>query len=103
MIKVPFAITLATLLVACAGAPVQQADRFNQLAAQTENEIREAEKTGFLWRDTESLLAEARKAMSEGRHEEAMKLAEQSLRQAQLAQQQARANASAGPSYPSSP
>ncbi len=108
MIKIRFAITLAALLgasvglVACAGA-VRDEGAFNALAVQAESEIREAEKAGFLWRDTEQLLADARKAHSEGQHDEATKLVQKSIKQAQLAQQQARDNANARPNYPSNP
>jgi hypothetical protein len=102
MSKISFALTLAILctgLVACASKPASEDDAFNRLAGQADKEIAQAEKLGFLWRDTETLLAEARKANKEGRHDDAMKLAQQTLKQAQLAQQQAQSNANAGPSY----
>ncbi len=103
--KLPFAIAVACVLAACAGTSnvPSEDESFNRLAAQTELEIRQAEKAGFLWRDTEPLLADARKAKKEGRDDEAMKLVRRALRQAQLAQQQARDNANAGPSYPTNP
>ena len=91
---------LALLASACAGTPDEPNDEFHRLTAQVEAEIRTTEKTGFLWRDTERLLHEARQAKQSGQVEEAMKLANQALRQAQLAQQQAQDNANAGPSYP---
>ncbi len=87
-------------LVACASGPTRDDDQFNALAAQAESEIREAEKLGFLWRDTEQYLAEARKAQHEGRVDEATTLVQKSIKQAQLAQQQARDNANARPNYP---
>lgn len=99
MNKILLAVTLAAALAACS-TPSTDNDAFNALAAQAENEIREAEKVGFLWRDTEQLLADARQANRQGRHDEAMKLAQKALKQAELAQQQAKDNAKAGPSYP---
>src|SRR5690348_12509346 len=88
------------VLAACAGGPTTEDDVFNRLAVQTDSEIRRAENTGFLWRDTEQVLADARKASREGRHNDAMELAQKALRQAQLAQQQAKDSANAVPSYP---
>jgi hypothetical protein len=75
-------------------------DEFSRLAAEVELEIRAAEKTGFLWRDTEQVLREARLAQSEGRYDDARTLANKALHQAKLAQQQARDNADAKPVYP---
>jgi hypothetical protein len=96
-------VALASVLGACAGTTTTPDDEFSQLAAQIEREIRAAEQTGFLWRDTERLLRDARSAQKEGRHDDARKLANRALKQAQLAQQQARAGANAGPRYPKSP
>lgn len=93
-------VTTITALAACAGPGSTPDDEFVRFAAQVENEIRLAERSGFLWRDTEKLLSDARQAQKAGRHDEAMKLADSALKQAQLAQQQARQNANAGPQYP---
>jgi hypothetical protein len=100
MTKILFAISLATLCAACANPPSTPETEFNRLAVQVENEIGLADKAGFLWRDTERYLEEARQARKQGREEEAVKLAQKALRQAQLAQQQAKDNANAGPTYP---
>ena len=75
-------------------------DEFSRLAAEVEHEIRVTEKTGFLWRDTEKILRDARLAQSEGRYDEAKQLAHKAMRQAKLAQQQALDNANARPVYP---
>ena len=96
----PLFVLVALLLVGCATPATTPADEFTRLAAKVENEIRVADKTGFLWRDTEGLLQSAREAQLGGRHEEAMRLANMALKQAQLAQAQARENANAGPHYP---
>jgi hypothetical protein len=99
-LALPLLVLVASLLAGCATPATTPADEFTRLAAKVENEIRVADKTGFLWRDTEGLLQSAREAQLGGRHEEAMRLANIALKQAQLAQVQARENANAGPSYP---
>lgn len=86
----------------CAPTRTTSDDEFRRLATQVESEIRLAEKAGFLWRDTERLLQDARAAQQAGRAEDATRLANAALKQAQLAQQQARDNANAGPIFPSS-
>jgi hypothetical protein len=95
---------IVTALSACTtgrpSSPASASDDFARLAAEVEHEIRAAEKTGFLWRDTEQVLREARLAQSEGRYDEATQLANKAMRQARLAQQQARDNANARPVYP---
>lgn len=82
-------------------------DEYNNLVTQAENEIKLADKTGFLWRDTEKFLKESKeakaaadKARTEGdrvkasaESEKAMKLANKALKQAQMAQLQATDNA----------
>ena len=100
-LALPLLVLAALLVSGCATPPTTPADEFARLAATVESDIRLAEKTGFLWRDTEGLLQRAREAQLSGRHEEAMQLANTALRQAQLAQAQARENANAGPHYPS--
>ena len=104
MKRILIVVAVATALGACStGRPASAVfanDEFSRLAADVEREIRAAEKTGFLWRDTDQLLREARLAQSEGRYEDAKQLANKARRQAELAQQQARDNANAGPVYP---
>jgi hypothetical protein len=88
-------ILLSTALVAalagCATTPAPSA--YDRVAAQAEAEIKLASKAGFLWRDTEKLLSESKEANAKGDTDRAMKLAEEALSQAQLAQVQARENA----------
>lgn len=101
-------LMIGTLVVALAGcASVVNDDEYNKLAAQAENEIKLADKTGFLWLNTEKFMKESKeakaaadKAMKDGdkttastEFEKAMKLAKNALKEAQLAQQQARDNA----------
>lgn len=60
----------------------------DETIASAEKEIAAAKKVG-IWRDTEKFLEEAKKAKTEGKEDEAMKLAKKALKQAQLAQKQA--------------
>lgn len=97
---------LAVAVTGCASGIIRN-DEYNQLVAQAENEVKLADKTGFLWRDTDKFLkdskeakAAAEKAVKEGdrvtaygEFDKAMKLAQKALKQAQLAQQQAKDNA----------
>jgi hypothetical protein len=102
MIKPALAATLVVLtFVACSTPPPTGEEEFSKLSLEAEKEIRAADQLGFLWRDTEKLLDDARTARKQNRHDEAMKLAQKALEQAKLAQQQAQANANAGPSFPS--
>ncbi len=101
-------LMICTLVVALGGcAGVVRDDEYTQLVVQAENEIKLADKTGFLWRDTEKFLkdskeakAAADKAEKDGdrataykEFDKAMKLAQKAMKQAQMAQQQARDNA----------
>ena len=94
------AITLT--LVGCASAI--DTNEYNQLVAQAENEIKLANKTGFLWLNTEKFMKESKEAMDaataasdgatrENEYNKAMKLAKKALQEAKLAQQQAKDNA----------
>ncbi len=81
-------------------------EEYNQLIGQAENEVKLADKTGFLWSNTEQYLKDSKEAkaaadtaMNDGdsttaknEFNKAMKLAQQAMKQAQLAQQQARDN-----------
>jgi len=86
--------------------PSQEVD-YSQLVAQAENEIKIAEKTGFLWNNTEKFLKESKEAKIEAdaarnngdsakadaEMAKAIKLVNIATKEAQLAQQQARDNA----------
>lgn len=91
MKKTLLAATLLTLIAGCAGT--NREAEFDQLAAEADNEIKLASKAGFLWRDTEKFLSEAKAARAKGELDTALKLARKALSQARLAQQQARDNA----------
>jgi hypothetical protein len=87
-----------------AAAPSPAVEEFNKLAAQAENEIKLANQAGFLWSKTEEFLKnakEAAKASEEARKAgdakkaddemaNATKLVKKAIKEAQLAQQQAK-------------
>jgi len=97
--------TTVVALAGCAGS--YNDDEYNQLAAQAENEIKLADKTGFLWSKTEGFLTQSKeakaaadkarqagdKATAKKEFDHAMKLAKEALNEAKLAQQQAKDNA----------
>ena len=57
------ALLVGALTVALAGcASVINEDEYNKLIAQAENEIKLADKTGFLWNNTENFLKESKAA-----------------------------------------
>jgi hypothetical protein len=70
-------------------------EEFTKLVAQAENEIKLANKTGFLWSKTEGHLKAAKDAMAKGDKETAVKKAKAAIKEAQLAQQQAKDQANA--------
>jgi len=81
-----------------AAAPAANPE-LDAVIANATDEIAKAKKVG-LWRDTEKFLSDAKDARAAGKFDEALKLAKKALREAQLAQAQAAAEANAGPSYP---
>lgn len=102
------ALLVGTLTVALAGCvSVIHEDEYNKLVAQAENEVKLADKTGFLWNNTESFLKESKeaaaaadkadkegnRAVAEQEFNKAMKLVKKAVLEAQLAQQQAKDNA----------
>lgn len=93
----PFAMIVT--LAGCASAGYSQQD-YNNVVKQAEAEIAVANKLGFTWRDTEKFLKESKKAHAAGDMDKAMKLAKKALRQAQLAQQQAKEQANPRIAFP---
>lgn len=98
-------LILCAITLAIAGcASTINKEEYNKLVEQTENEIKLASKSGFLWTNTEKFLKESREAMDaanaagdsatrESEYNKAMKLAKKALSEAKLAQQQAKDNA----------
>ncbi len=82
---------LCTVFAGCAStgttssAPVKK--DYTQLVADAENEIKLASQTGFLWSKTEDFVKEARSSLDEGA---SIKLLNKAIKEAQLAQQQAK-------------
>ena len=90
---------LAMTLAGCAGGGASS-DDYNKLVAEAEAEIAVANKMGATWRDTEKFLDESKKEAKNGDMENATKLAQKALKQAKLAQEQAKAQANVKPWYP---
>lgn len=76
-------------------APSANDAEFNKLVAQAENEIKLANQAGFLWSKTEGFLKDAKDAKAKGDVETAMKKVKTAIKEAQLAQQQAKDQANA--------
>ncbi len=92
---------VAFTLAACAGGEkAAQADKeYQDLVAKAKAEIKLADQTSFTWRDTEKFLKQADEAMTAGDRDKAMKLVKKAIKQAQLAQQQAKDNANVKPVF----
>ncbi len=90
---------LAVTLGGCASAG-KGPSSYDLLYSQAQDEIRVAMQMGFLWSDTENLLLQSKQAQARGDKKRAKALAEQALKQAQLAQQQAREQANPEAVYP---
>ncbi len=100
MRKITLAILsmLAITLAGCAaGAKYKE---YDQVVAQAEKEIKLAKKANFLWRDTKKILKKSKKARENGDIDKALKLAKKALKQAQLAQQQAKDQANPIVAFP---
>jgi hypothetical protein len=82
--------------IPAAAAPISALD---EAIASAEKEIAAAKKAG-LWLHTEKFLEDAKAAKAEGKTDDALKLAKKAIKQAQLAQKQAQADANAKPYYP---
>lgn len=102
------ALALSILVLAlggCAtdeGAPAKSAAAagdYDQLNKQAKDEIALAKKSGFLWNNTEKFLKESEEAKKAGDMDKAMKLANKALKEAKLAQQQAKDQANPKPDF----
>lgn len=98
---------LALTLGACAEmqstpapAPVTASNAvLDETIANAEKEIAAAKKVDGLWLHTEQFLADAKKLKSEGKADDALKMAKKALKEAQTGIKQAEAEASAKPHY----
>ncbi len=96
-------VLLATLALATGGCATHVAPKASSVAdtiAAAQQAVARAHKEHVgLWINTAKYVKKAEKLNSEGKSAKAMKLAQTALEQVQLAEQQAKANANAGPSY----
>lgn len=97
MKKILLPVVLITALSGCTW--IAQEIEYTELTDRAENELKLAGKTGFMWRDTEKLMAQAKEAKDTGDAEQAIKLVKKAVKQAQLVQAQAQGNAKAGPQF----
>lgn len=99
MQKVILVAVLALAVGACVTAGKGKSS-YEELYTRAQSEIRIAQQMGFLWRDTKKILARSKRAHELGDKDEAMKLATEALRQARLAQEQAKEQANPQIIYP---
>ncbi|PWW83034.1 hypothetical protein CR164_00265 [Prosthecochloris marina] len=76
------------LILLLSGPALYAAPSAEQLILQAEEARKGAADLGFEWRDTASLIAEAREALEKGLEEQAAVLAGEALRQGELAIEQ---------------
>jgi type IV pilus biogenesis protein CpaD/CtpE len=103
MKKVIFLAVVSLAAAGCAStsgttnstAPAATDAEFNKLVSQAENEIKLANQSGFLWTKTEGFLKDAKDAKAKGDMDTAMKKVKSAIKEAQLAQQQAKDQAKA--------
>jgi hypothetical protein len=85
---------MALFLTACASSAAKDssgttdAQQAKQAISQAEAAAEKADSVGYLWRDTEQLIKDAKKAVDEKKYEEATSLADEARRQSELAYQQ---------------
>lgn len=88
-------VLLFTMAVGCASAPEAEAPADDNLAqaaqeaiAAAKSALKRAEDEGYVWRDTDDLIGKAEAAYEAGNYQEAIDLANEARRQAELAIQQ---------------
>ena len=94
-------VLLASLMLALSTSAfaANQADA-EKAIADAKSSYDAAKKTGFAWRDTEkSLINEAEKAMAKKDYDKAVSLATEAQKQNELAVQQSKDQAGAGPLF----
>lgn len=85
---------MALFLAACAGTATKEgsgtseAQEAKQAIGDAEAAAEKADSVGYLWRDTEQMIKDAKKAVEAKNYEKATKLAEEARRQSELAYQQ---------------
>lgn len=97
-------LTLAAMTVvvaACASAPQNvhsKGDAEGAIAA-AEHELNRANKLGFEWRDSDTMVKAAKEATKEGKFDDAVKLATVAKNQGKMAIDQAQEQKDAGPKF----
>ena len=100
MLRKTIVIAVLAMAVGGCGTAGKNKTSYEELFAQAQSEVRIAQQMGFLWRDTKKILAQSRHAHEQGDKDRAMRLAKEALRQAQLAQEQAKSQANPQIVYP---
>jgi len=93
------AIIFVAMLAMGACSWFETGPSYDDVVAQAKKEMKVAKSMDALWRDTGKILDKSKKAKDDGDDAKAMKLAKKALKQAQLAQAQAAAEAGAKPYY----
>ncbi len=97
---IPIAVAAAIIsLGGCAsGMKHSEADASAAIAAAVSEEKR-ASKIGNQWRDTGKMIKKAKKALKDGKYDEAVKIANKAKKQSTNAIAQAESQKDAGPNY----
>ncbi|MEK6550733.1 MAG: hypothetical protein AAB329_05940 [Pseudomonadota bacterium] len=97
MKKLLFIAVISLTLTACAS--YRAVVEYNNLAAEAASEISLAKKTGFLWSNTENFVKKAEEDKNAGNIDDAIKGLKKAIREAKLAQAQAKEQANAKAPY----
>ncbi|MDH4134598.1 MAG: hypothetical protein OEV31_07390 [Gammaproteobacteria bacterium] len=90
---------IAAVLALSLPVAVLAAATLDETIAAAEKEIAAAKKMNGTWLNTEKQLDEAKKLKAEGKNDDAMKLAKRALKEAELAQKQAKNQPNPKPHY----
>lgn len=93
MKKLLFTAVISLALAGCAS--YRAVVEYNDLAAEAASEISLAKKSGFLWSNTEKFVKQAEEAKNAGNIDDAIKSLKKAIREAKLAQAQAKEQANA--------
>src|SRR5512139_3915935 len=91
---------VAAVLALSLPVAAMAAATLDETIAAAEKEIAAAKKMNGTWLNTEKHLDEAKKLKGEGKNDDAMKLAKSPLKEAQLAQKQAKDQPNPKPHFP---
>ncbi len=93
MKKMLFTVVISLALAGCYSTPAEV--EYDNLAAEAASEINLAKKTGFLWSNTEKFVKKAEEDKNAGKLDDAIKGLKKAIREAKLAQIQAKEQANA--------